>query len=149
MLGGLAVARSELGRPCASWSAAGFGLAVSMVALALSPTLWLAVACRPARRVQLVYLVSGSNAVVQLRADPAMRGRVLALYAMVFLGTTPIGGPIIGWVSDVTSARVAVAVGGVATGAGRPVDAAPGAGRRPRERRRRGVRGRRATPVAA
>jgi MFS family permease len=94
---------------------AGFGLSVSMVAMALSPGLWLAVAFALPVGYSSIYLVSGSNAVVQLRADPQMRGRVLALYAMLFLGSTPIGGPLIGWLADVTNARVAVAAGGVAT----------------------------------
>ncbi len=141
MLGGLAVARSEL-VTMRQLVSAGFGLAVAMVAMALSPTLWLAVAFALPVGFSSIYLVSGSNAVVQLRADPQMRGRVLALYAMLFLGSTPIGGPIIGWLADVTSARVAVATGGVATAPGRPVDAAPGAGRR-RRGRRRGVGDRR------
>src|SRR5690606_5981316 len=57
-------------------------------------------------------LVSGANAVVQLRAAPAMRGRVLALLSVVFLGSTPIGGPIVGWVAEATNPRAAVALGG-------------------------------------
>ncbi|HKH23830.1 MAG TPA: hypothetical protein VKA42_00095, partial [Acidimicrobiales bacterium] len=77
--------------------------------------LWLAVAFALPVGFTSVYLISGSNAVVQLQADPRMRGRVLALFAMLFLGSTPIGGPIVGWVSDVTNPRVAVGVGAVAT----------------------------------
>jgi MFS family permease len=115
MLGGLAVAHSQL-VTMRNLVAAGFGLAVSMVAMALAPTLWLAVLFALPTGFSSIYLVSGSNAVVQLRADPQMRGRVLALYAMLFLGSTPIGGPIIGWVADISNARVAVAVGGVASG---------------------------------
>ncbi|HKH06417.1 MAG TPA: MFS transporter [Acidimicrobiales bacterium] len=114
MLGGLAVARREaVDLPVLAKAAA--GLAVSMAALALAPTLWLAVAFALPVGFTSVYLISGSNAVVQLQADPRMRGRVLALFAMLFLGSTPIGGPIVGWVSDVTNPRVAVGVGAVAT----------------------------------
>ena len=54
-----------------------------------------------------------STAIVQLRADPSMRGRVLALQAIVFLGSTPIGGPILGWVCQHFGARFGVLVGGV------------------------------------
>jgi hypothetical protein len=43
-----------------------------------------------------------------------MRGRVLALQAMVFLGSTPIGGPILGWVCDVFGARAGILVGAAA-----------------------------------
>ena len=55
-----------------------------------------------------------STAIVQLRAAPEYRGRVLALQAMVFLGSTPIGGPIVGWISDTAGPRVGIVVGGVA-----------------------------------
>jgi MFS family permease len=54
-----------------------------------------------------------STAIMQLRSDPSMRGRVLALQAMVFLGSTPIGGPILGWVCEHLGARVGVVIGGV------------------------------------
>jgi MFS family permease len=53
--------------------------------------------------------------VVQLEAAPAMRGRVLALVSMVFLGTAPIGGPILGWISETSNPRVGLAVGALAT----------------------------------
>jgi MFS family permease len=54
------------------------------------------------------------TATVQVRAAPAMRGRVLALQAMLFLGSTPIGGPLVGWVSEEWGARAGFAVGGLA-----------------------------------
>ena len=44
-----------------------------------------------------------------------MRGRVMALYAIAFLGSTPIGGPLIGWISQQYGARFGFAIGGVAT----------------------------------
>ena len=62
-----------------------------------------------------ISFIATANATIQLRADPAMRGRVMALYAIAFLGSTPIGAPLVGWIADVTNPRVAVAVGGVAT----------------------------------
>ena len=49
--------------------------------------------------VASIAFLDASTAIVQLEAAPEMRGRVLALQAMVFLGSTPIGGPIVGWVS--------------------------------------------------
>jgi hypothetical protein len=42
-----------------------------------------------------------------------MKGRVMALFAVAFLGTTPIGGPIVGWVAQATDPRIALALGGV------------------------------------
>jgi MFS family permease len=62
-----------------------------------------------------IAFVATNNATLQLRADPAMRGRVMALNAMAFLGSTPIGAPLLGYLSDATNPRVALAVGGVAT----------------------------------
>ena len=63
-----------------------------------------------------VLLISGANAVVQLRAAPPMRGRALALLTVVFLGSTPIGSPVIGAVAELTDVRVALLLGSVATG---------------------------------
>lgn len=66
----------------------------------------------------IAFLVS-STAIVQLESAPEMRGRVLALQAMLFLGSTPIGGPIVGWVSEQFGARYAIGLGAVAAlGAG-------------------------------
>lgn len=53
------------------------------------------------------------NSTLQLNSDPTMRGRVMALWAVAFLGSTPIGGPTIGWVIRVSSPRVGLAVGAV------------------------------------
>jgi MFS family permease len=94
----------------------GGAMTLATVALSLAPNTPLAlVAALPLGFTSLM-LISGTNAVVQLKADPAMRGRVLALVSMVFLGSTPIGGPLIGWISQVLDARVGLLVGGVATG---------------------------------
>jgi len=61
-----------------------------------------------------VEVTEASTATVQLLADAEYRGRVLALQSMVFLGSAPIGGPLVGWVADVAGPRAAVAMGGVA-----------------------------------
>jgi MFS family permease len=66
-----------------------------------------------------ISFLTASTAIVQIRSDPTMRGRVLALQAMVFLGSTPIGGPIVGAISEHWGARYGVGVGAVAAlGAG-------------------------------
>ncbi|WP_235486903.1 MFS transporter, partial [Frankia sp. AvcI1] len=52
-----------------------------------------------------VAFISTGNATVQLSADPAMRGRVIALWSVAFLGTTPFGGPIAGWVAQTFGPR--------------------------------------------
>jgi MFS family permease len=94
----------------------GVGLALATLALAAAPTLPLAVLATLAVGFGNVLMISGANTVVQLEAAPPMRGRVLALLTVVFLGTTPIGSPIIGALSELTDVRVALALGGLATG---------------------------------
>ncbi|MFL6203826.1 MAG: MFS transporter [Acidimicrobiales bacterium] len=86
-------------------------LGVAMTALALAPgTLAAYLAVVPVG-ITSIMVISGSNAVVQLATVPEMRGRVLALIAVVFLGSTPIGGPITGWISETFGARWALALG--------------------------------------
>ena len=55
-----------------------------------------------------------ANATLQLSSEPAVRGRVMALYGLVFAGTTPVGAPFVGWVADNFGARQSIAVGGAA-----------------------------------
>ncbi len=62
-----------------------------------------------------ILFMTASTAIVQIAADPAMRGRVLALQSMVFLGSTPIGGPIVGAIAEHWGARYSLGVGAVAT----------------------------------
>lgn len=82
--------------------------------LAIAPTTpWALVAVVPVG-LSMIFLISGSNAVIQLHAEPSMRGRALALTAVVFLGSTPIGGPIAGAVSEHLGARAGVAMGALA-----------------------------------
>jgi MFS family permease len=96
-----------------SRSAAGFGFA--MLALALAPGQPVAFAIGAVMGFTSIAFMTSSTAIVQLRADPTMRGRVLALQAMVFLGSTPIGGPIVGVISERFGARYALAIGALAT----------------------------------
>jgi MFS family permease len=56
---------------------------------------------------------STANATVQLGASDEMRGRVMALYALVFLGGTPLGGPMMGWIAETWTPRASLAVGGL------------------------------------
>ena len=56
----------------------------------------------------------GSTRPCSSGASPAMRGRVMALYSVVFLGSTPIGGPIVGWLAEVAGPRAGLVLGGVA-----------------------------------
>ena len=62
-----------------------------------------------------IMFMTAATAITQLAATPSMRGRVLALQAIVFLGSTPIGGPILGAIAETFGARYGIAVGAVAT----------------------------------
>jgi MFS family permease len=93
-------------------ASAGFGLA--MLVLAAAPTLGIAFPLGIAVGWTSIAFMTASTAIVQVRADPAMRGRVLALQAIVFLGSTPIGGPLLGAICDAYGARAGLVVGGIA-----------------------------------
>jgi MFS family permease len=60
-------------------------------------------------------LTTAANSTVQLGSEPAMRARVMGLYMLVFAGTTPIGAPLIGWISQSAGARWGLLVGGLAS----------------------------------
>jgi MFS family permease len=92
-------------------SALTFGLVEA--AAGLMPTyLALAIALVPAGITALTFTIA-ANSSVQLGADPAMRGRVMALYLMCFMGGTPIGAPLIGVLSDAFGPRAGVVGGGL------------------------------------
>ena len=59
--------------------------------------------------------IAVANTTIQLTARPDMRGRVMALYAIAFLGSTPIGGPLVGWISQQWGPRLGFAIGGIGT----------------------------------
>ncbi len=88
-----------------------WGLALSTALLAIAPNLLLAVAAIVLVGATGVTLLSGANALVQVEADDEMRGRALALTAVVIIGSTPIGGPLTGWLSEQFGARMGLLVG--------------------------------------
>jgi MFS family permease len=104
------------GRPRASalcLSAVGWGIAILLAAVA--PTM-------PLELAALVFVGYGSitfnsmaKTVLQLAAKPTMRGRVMALWGLAWLGSTPIGGSIVGWIGQDAGARWSLVVGGLPT----------------------------------
>ena len=94
-------------------AAVGWGIAI--LAAAAAPTL-------PLELTALVFVGYGSitfnsraKTTLQLAAEPTMRGRVMALWALAWLGSTPIGGPIVGWVGQEAGARWSLVIGGLPT----------------------------------
>ncbi|MDL2081705.1 MFS transporter [Streptomyces sp. GXMU-J15] len=82
------------------------------IVAALAPSLWtFALFMVPIGMFGMTVNVT-ANSNVQLSTDPAMRGRVMSLYMMVFMGGSPIGAPIAGWITDVYGVRAGLASGG-------------------------------------
>ncbi|WP_022867472.1 MFS transporter [Schaalia vaccimaxillae] len=61
----------------------------------------------------MLTFITAANALIQVTTDETMRGRVMAIYSMIFLGSTPIGSPLIGWVGEQWGARWSILVGGI------------------------------------
>jgi MFS family permease len=90
-----------------------FAFGVFATAAALMPTYQLfALALIPVGLSSLT-LMTSANATVQLSVAPEMRGRVMALYMAIFMGGTPVGAPIIGWVGGALGPRWTILVGGL------------------------------------
>lgn len=90
----------------------GFTFATALAALAPTYELF-ALSLVPVGLSALTALTT-ANAMVQLSVDAQMRGRVMALYMAIFLGGTPLGAPMIGWLGDVAGPRWTIGVGTVA-----------------------------------
>jgi MFS family permease len=113
IVGGLVAAgRSSTGLRAVSLAAFGFAAALGLAAAA--PSLPTAVAAMTLVGAASVTFLSTGNSTLQLTAEPAFRGRVMALWAVAFLGSTPVGAPIIGLVSDAVSPRGGLALGAIA-----------------------------------
>jgi hypothetical protein len=114
VVGGLiSAARSRPRARALCLAAIGWGIAILAAAAAPNLTLEL---------VTMVFVGYGSitfnslaKTTLQLAAKPTMRGRVMALWALAWLGSTPIGGPIVGWVGQTIGARWSLVIGGLAT----------------------------------
>ncbi|MEO6122787.1 MAG: MFS transporter [Ilumatobacteraceae bacterium] len=73
--------------------------------------------------VSALTTVTSANAFVQVASDPLMRGRVMALYMMIFMGGTPFGAPALGWIADAFGARWTMIGGGALTVIGTVISA--------------------------
>jgi MFS family permease len=93
---------------------ASIGFGTSALLAAAAPSLGWAMAALVPLGLSSVTFAAGVNSTLQLEASPAMRGRVMALFSVVFLGSTPIGGPIVGWLAEVAGPRAGLVLAGVA-----------------------------------
>ncbi|HVL25161.1 MAG TPA: MFS transporter [Thermomicrobiales bacterium] len=93
-------------------SASLFGVSVLLAAIA--PTLALAIGAMVIVGFFSINFTSLGNVTLQLESAPEMQGRVMSLWSIAFLGTTPIGGPLMGSIGEHVGARAALGIGGIA-----------------------------------
>jgi len=112
LIGALAMARQQEPSP-RRLAVAAVAFGVASILAAAAPTFWAELLVLvPMGIVSMVFMITG-NSTLQLSSRATMRGRVMALYGMVFLGGTPIGAPIAGWVADRFGPRMGIALGGI------------------------------------
>jgi MFS family permease len=89
-------------------------LGVTMIAAALAPSIAIELLVLPAVGLTSMVLLSMATAVCNEETAPELRGRVMALFSIAFLGSTPIGAPIVGWVAEAVGPRAGIGIGAVA-----------------------------------
>jgi MFS family permease len=92
-------------------AALGFGAAG--VTVALMPTYLTFVLTLPLVGIGALTLINAAQSYLQLNSDPALRGRVMGIYTLLFMGGTPLGSPLVGWVAETFGARWSIALGGI------------------------------------
>ena len=113
ILGSTAVARRSPRLRAILMGAAFYGTAE--ILLGLSPSYWWFAVLAVPTGYGMLTMNTSANALMQTRTDPDKRGRIMALYSLVYLGATPIGSPIIGRIGALFGARWAILVGGIAS----------------------------------
>ncbi|CAM5485540.1 MFS transporter [Streptomyces avidinii] len=111
LVGALLAARRGLSRLRLLVTAAVL-FSVLLLVTAFAPGFWLFAALLVPIGVFGLTVNVTANSSVQMATDPEMRGRVMALFMMVFTGGTPIGAPLVGWITDTYGARIGMAAGG-------------------------------------
>jgi MFS family permease len=112
VVGGLFVAnKGRIGLPPLVLAATAFGVVLLLAALA--PNLPVEIVALAFVGGASISFMSTGNSTLQLTAAPGMRGRVMSLWFVAFQGSTPIGGPIVGWVMAQAGARAGLGLGGI------------------------------------
>jgi MFS family permease len=89
-------------------------LGFAMTAAALAPSLAVELVVLPTVGITSMVLLAMATAVCNEETAPELRGRVMALLTIAFLGSTPIGGPLVGWVSQTLGPRAGLGIGAIA-----------------------------------
>jgi len=114
VVGGLiSAARSRPRARALCLAAVGWGIAI--LAAAVAPNMAIELAALVFVGYGSITFNSLAKTTLQLAARPEMRGRVMALWGLAWLGSTPIGGPIVGWIGQNAGARWSLVIGGLAT----------------------------------
>ncbi|MDP3969176.1 MAG: MFS transporter [Nocardioides sp.] len=109
----LAARRTRIRYRLVVLAALAFGVAEIIAGLA--PTYLFFLLWAPLLGLAALTMITAANTVIQTTTAPAMRGRVMALYMMIFMGGTPLGSPLIGWVGETFGARWTLIGGGAMT----------------------------------
>jgi MFS family permease len=91
-----------------------FGFGVAVILASLAPTFHIALVAMFIVGIFSITFTSQGDTILQLESAPNMRSRVVALWSVAFLGSTPIGGPIIGWIGEYAGPRWSLATSGFA-----------------------------------
>ena len=114
VVGGLvSAARAKLRARSLCVAAMGWGIAITVAAVA--PSLWTELIALAFVGYGSITFNSYAKTTLQLAARPEMRGRVMALWALAWQGSTPIGGPLVGWIAQATDPRWSLIAGGIPT----------------------------------
>ncbi|WP_411970453.1 MFS transporter [Saccharothrix longispora] len=109
----LAAKRSANGKPRLRLLIIGaLAFGVLEIVAGVLPTMWLTGVALIPLGIAMMTFTTTANATVQLAVEPAMRGRVMGLYMLVFLGGNPVGGPVMGWLAEHFTPRAPLVVGG-------------------------------------
>jgi MFS family permease len=109
----LAARRTEIRQRLVVGAAIAFGLSVMLAGLMPSYLTFALLA--PVTGLTALTFITSANTYMQLHTDAGVRGRVMALYMMIFMGGTPVGAPIIGWIGHEYGARWTLLGGGLMT----------------------------------
>jgi MFS family permease len=113
VVGGLAIASQRKNSPSILVLAA-FLFGSFVLAASQMPSLFLSGLTLVLAGVSSIFFTSLGNTILQLTSSPRMRGRVMSFWSIAFLGSTTIGGPVVGWFGQVAGARWGLAIGGIA-----------------------------------
>ncbi|MEU8152333.1 MFS transporter [Micromonospora sp. NPDC048986] len=113
-LGGALSGTGRRSRPSV-WLVLGAAIACASFGtlVGLSTAYWLVVALLVPTGFCMVFFAQAANQRIQMGVDAAFRGRVMALWVLVFLGTNPVGAPLIGWVAEHYGAGASIWMGGL------------------------------------